>query len=154
MKVLIEVENFGEIEIELLKEYAPVTVANFIALVENNYYENSTFHRIIRGFMIQGGIGTDKADSIVGEFSSNGHKNELKHTRGVISMARTMVPDSASSQFFIMHEDSPHLDNEYAGFGKVTKGIEVVDKIALTKTNHQDAPIEKVVIKNITIINN
>lgn len=152
MKVIIDIKDFGAIEVELLKEYAPITVANFIKLVESNYYENSSFHRIIKGFMIQGGIGNDKAESIVGEFSSNGHKNELAHTRGVISMARTMVPNSASSQFFIMHADSPHLDNNYAAFGKVTNGIEVVDKIADVKTNHQDAPIEKVIINNITLI--
>ena len=119
MKILIDVLDFGAIEVELLKEYAPKTVENFVKLVEDNYFENSSFHRIIKGFMIQGGIGKTKADPIFGEFSSNGFKNDLKHTKGVISMARTNDPNSASSQFFIMHEDSPHLDGAYAAFEKL-----------------------------------
>lgn len=151
MKILIDVLDFGAIEVELLKEYAPKTVENFVKLVEDNYFENSSFHRIIKGFMIQGGIGKTKADPIFGEFSSNGFKNDLKHTKGVISMARTNDPNSASSQFFIMHEDSPHLDGAYAAFGKVVGGLDVVDRIASVKTNMMDGPLEKVVINNITI---
>jgi len=153
LKILIDVLDFGEIEVELLKEYAPKTVENFVKLVENNYFENSSFHRIIKGFMIQGGIGKTKADSIFGEFSSNGFKNDLKHTKGVISMARTNDPNSASSQFFIMHEDSPHLDGAYAAFGKVTSGLDVVDRIASVKTNMMDGPNQKVVINNISLLN-
>ena len=151
MKILIDVLDFGAFEVELLKEYAPKTVENFVKLVEDNYFENSSFHRIIKGFMIQGGIGKTKADPIFGEFSSNGFKNDLKHTKGVISMARTNDPNSASSQFFIMHEDSPHLDGAYAAFGKVVGGLDVVDRIASVKTNMMDGPLEKVVINNITI---
>ena len=150
MKILIDVLDFGAIEVELLKEYAPKTVENFVKLVEDNYFENSSFHRIIKGFMIQGGIGKTKADPIFGEFSSNGFKNDLKHTKGVISMARTNDPNSASSQFFIMHEDSPHLDGAYAAFGKVVGGLDVVDRIASVKTNMMDGPLEKVIINNIT----
>ena len=150
MKILIDVLDFGAIEVELLKEYAPKTVENFVKLVEDNYFENSSFHRIIKGFMIQGGIGKTKADPIFGEFSSNGFKNDLKHTKGVISMARTNDPNSASSQFFIMHEDSPHLDGAYAAFGKVVGGLDVVDRIATVKTNMMDGPLEKVIINNIT----
>ena len=151
MEIIIDVLNFGTIEVELLKEYAPITVDNFLKLVNENYFENSSFHRVIEGFMIQGGMGKTNADSIKGEFSSNGVENNLKHTRGVISMARTMVRDSASSQFFIMHKDSPHLDHEYAAFGRVTSGIEVVDKIAAVKTNSYDAPIEPVIISSIKL---
>src|SRR5690554_7234931 len=150
MKILIDVLDFGEIEVELLKEYAPKTVENFVKLVENNYFENSGFHRIIKGFMIQGGIGKTQSEPIAGEFASNGFKNDLKHTRGVISMARTNDPNSASSQFFIMHEDSPHLDGAYAAFGKVVGGLDVVDRIASVKTNMMDGPLEKVIINNIT----
>src|SRR5690554_6538579 len=149
MNILIDVLEFGEIEVELLEEFAPKTVANFIKLVEENYFQNSGFHRIISGFMIQGGIGKTPNIPITGEFASNGFKNDLKHTRGVISMARTNDPNSASSQFFIMHEDSPHLDGAYAAFGKVTKGLDVVDRIANVKTNMMDGPLEKVVINNI-----
>ena len=151
MKILIDVLDFGAIEVELLKEYAPKTVENFVKLVEDNYFENSSCHRISKGFMIQGGIGKTKADPIFGEFSSNGFKNDLKHTKGVISMARTNDPNSASSQFFIMHEVSPHLDGAYAAFGKVVGGLDVVDRIASVKTNMMDGPLEKVVINNITI---
>lgn len=152
MNILIDVVGFGEIELELYPEHAPKTVENFVNLIKENYFENSSFHRIIEGFMIQGGIGKTNASSIIGEFASNGIKNDLKHTRGVISMARTMVPNSASSQFFIMHQDSPHLDNNYAAFGMVTKGLDVVDKIATTPTNFQDGPLENVIIKTIKFI--
>src|SRR5690554_5106424 len=153
LKILIDVLDFGKIEVELLKEYAPKTVENFVSLVENNYFENSGFHRVIRGFMIKGCNGKTQAKPITGEFASNGFKNDLKHTRGVISMARTNDPNSASSQFFIMHEDSPHLDGGYAAFGKVTSGLEVVDRIAGVKTNMMDAPNQKVIINNISLLN-
>lgn len=152
MKILIDVLDFGEIEVELYKDIAPVTVDNFIKLVKQDYFNNSSFHRIIKGFMIQGGISKTQADTIVGEFSSNGIKNDLKHERGVISMARTNVKNSASSQFFIMHQDSPHLDGEYAAFGKVTNGMDVVDRIASVKTSLMDAPLQKVVINNIKLV--
>src|SRR5690554_6749644 len=136
MKILIDVLDFGEIEVELYKDIAPVTVDNFIKLVKQDYFNNSSFHRIIKGFMIQGGSS----------------KNDLKHERGVISMARTNVKNSASSQFFIMHQDSPHLDGEYAAFGKVTNGMDVVDSIASVKTSLMDAPLQKVVINNIKLV--
>lgn len=152
MKILIDVLNFGEIEVELYEDIAPKTFENFVKLVKENYFENSGFHRIIKNFMIQGGIGKVKAEPIFGEFESNGFKNDLKHTRGVISMARTNDPNSASSQFFIMHKDSPHLDGSYAAFGKVTNGIEVVDKIAGVRTDFMDAPIEKVIINSIKLV--
>ena len=133
VKVIMETEH-GTMKLELYPEIAPITVANFEKLVSEGFYDGLTFHRIIRGFMIQGGdpegtgMGGSK-DKIKGEFASNGVKNDLRHTRGVISMARSMMRDSASSQFFIMHEDAPHLDGEYAAFGKVIEGIEVVDAI-------------------------
>lgn len=133
VKVIMETEH-GTMKLELYPEIAPITVANFQKLVSEGFYDGLTFHRIIRGFMIQGGdpegtgMGGSK-DKIKGEFASNGVKNDLRHTRGVISMARSMMRDSASSQFFIMHEDAPHLDGEYAAFGKVIEGIEVVDAI-------------------------
>lgn len=149
--IKIDVKNIGVIHVELYRDIAPKTVDNFIELINKNYYENSSFHRIIRGFMIQGGIGKTTENPIVGEFSSNGYTNDLKHTRGVISMARTMVLNSASTQFFIMHLDSPHLDGSYAAFGKVISGMEVVDEIASVKTDRNDEPLEKVIINNITI---
>lgn len=137
INVKITMQGGGEIELELYPEIAPETVANFKSLVEEGFYNGLTFHRIIKGFMIQGGDplgngmgGSDK--TIKGEFRANGFDNPLKHTRGVISMARSAMPNSASSQFFIMHEDAPHLDGSYAAFGKVTKGIEIVDEIADT----------------------
>ena len=137
VNVKITMTGGGEIELELYPEIAPETVANFKSLVEQGFYDGLTFHRIIKGFMIQGGDplgngmgGSDK--NIKGEFKMNGFDNPLKHTRGVISMARSQMPNSASSQFFIMHEDAPHLDGSYAAFGKVTKGIEIVDEIADT----------------------
>ena len=149
--VTIKIKDFGNIDVELYPEVAPITVANFLKLVNENYYENSNFHRIIKGFMIQGGSNLQKADSIKGEFASNGVENPLRHERGVISMARTMIKDSASSQFFIMHHDSPHLDGEYAAFGKVIEGLDVVDRIANEKTSFDDQPLNKVVIETIVI---
>lgn len=156
MKVIIEINKFGTIEVELYKDVAPITVDNFIKLVNKGFYNGLTFHRIIKGFMIQGGCpkgnGTGGPGySIKGEFLANGVNNPLKHTRGVISMARAMDPDSAGSQFFIMHKDAPHLDGQYAAFGKVISGIEVVDAIASVQTNFYDMPLEKVVIKQIKI---
>lgn len=153
--VIIDVKKYGKIVVELYPETAPITVKNFKKLVSEKFYDGLIFHRVISGFMIQGGgYDTNKkekdADSIKGEFSSNGVTNDLKHTRGVISMARTTVPDSASSQFFIMHKDYPSLDGEYAAFGMTVYGIEVVDKIAAVKTNSRtDWPTEEVVIESI-----
>ena len=156
MKAIIEVKEFGTIEVELNPSVAPITVENFVKLANKGFYNGLTFHRVIKGFMIQGGCpkgnGTGGPGySIKGEFFANGINNPLKHTRGVISMARAMDPDSAGSQFFIMHQDAPHLDGQYAAFGKVVKGIEVVDAIASVKTNYYDMPFEKVVINNIYI---
>ena len=156
MKAIIEVEKYGTIEVELDKEHAPISVDNFVSLAEKGFYKGLTFHRVIKGFMIQGGCpkgnGTGGPGyTIKGEFSANGVNNPLKHTRGVISMARAMDPNSAGSQFFIMHQDAPHLDGQYAAFGKVIKGIEVVDAIASVKTNYYDMPLERVVIKDIKI---
>ena len=153
-KVLIDMGKLGQMELELFPEVAPITVKNFLNLVDHNFYDAIIFHRVIKGFMIQGGdpdgIGTGGSkDKIKGEFESNGVKNDLAHLRGVISMARTMAPNSASSQFFIMHQDAPHLDGNYAAFGVVTKGIEVVDKIAESRTDYYDKPLEDVVIKTI-----
>ena len=153
--VIIDVKKYGKIVVELYPETAPITVKNFKKLVSEKFYDGLIFHRVISGFMIQGGgYDTNKkekdADSIKGEFSSNGVTNDLKHTRGVISMARTTVPQSASSQFFIMHKDYPSLDGEYAAFGMTVYGIEVVDKIAAVKTNSRtDWPTEEVVIESI-----
>lgn len=156
-KIRFEIENFGTVDAELYPEIAPISVENFLSLIEKNFFDGLIFHRVIEGFMIQGG-GYDThgrhhdAPSIKGEFAANGVKNDLKHTRGVLSMARTSVPDSASSQFFIMHKDAPHLDGQYAAFGKVTSGIEVVDKIAGLKTDYYDQPYENVVISHISVI--
>ena len=156
MKAIIEVNKFGTIEVELYKDIAPLSVDNFVKLAKKGFYNGLTFHRIIKGFMIQGGCPKGNGTGgpgycIKGEFAANGVNNPLKHTRGVISMARAMDYDSAGSQFFIMHQDAPHLDGQYAAFGKVIKGIEVVDAIASVKTNYYDAPLEKVVIKSMTI---
>ena len=156
MNIEIEMMNGDIIKAELYPDVAPITVENFVKLINENFFDGLIFHRVIRGFMIQGGgydaNGNHKdADSIKGEFTANGVTNNLKHTRGVLSMARTMFPNSASSQFFIMHEDAPHLDGQYAGFGKVTEGIEAVDKIAECKTDMGDAPIEPQVIKTIRL---
>ena len=154
--IILELENNKEIEIELDEQNAPITCANFIKLVKQGFYDGLTFHRVIRGFMIQGGDPTGTGmggsdENIKGEFLYNGVKNTLKHTRGVLSMARAMDPNSASSQFFIMHKDAPHLDGQYAAFGKVVKGIEYVDEIANVKTNYNDKPLTPVIIKRIYI---
>ena len=153
-RVLIEVEGLGEIEVELFPEVAPLTVENFLKLVDKDFFKGIIFHRVIRGFMIQGGDPTGTGmggskETIKGEFLSNGVKNLLNHTRGVISMARTSYPNSASSQFFIMHDDAEYLDGEYAGFGAVVNGIEVVDKIAESKTDAQDKPLKDIKMKTI-----
>ena len=144
------------IKLELYPETAPITVENFVSLVKKGFYDGLIFHRVINGFMILGGDpeGTGMGGpgyEIKGEFASNGVKNDLKHERGVISMARSMRPDSAGSQFFIMHKDAPHLDGQYAAFGKVIEGIETVDKIAETKTDYSDRPYEDQVIKSMTV---
>lgn len=149
--VTLTVKDFGDIKIQLFPEVAPNTVANFISYVKDNYYNGLIFHRIIKGFMIQGGWGVSKNDPIKGEFNQNGFKNPLLHTRGVISMARTQNPNSATSQFFIMHKDSPHLDGGYAGFGQVVEGIDVVDKIASVRTDFQDKPLDDVIIESINL---
>ena len=153
---VITMENGKKIKLELYPEVAPITVENFEKLVNQGFYNGLIFHRVIPGFMIQGGCpeGTGMGGpgwNIKGEFASNGVKNDLKHTRGVISMARAASPDSAGSQFFIMHEDAPHLDGQYAAFGKVIEGIEVVDEIAEVPTNYADKPETPQVIKSITI---
>lgn len=150
-------ENGKTMTAELYPEYAPLTVQNFIDLIDERFFDGLIFHRVIKGFMIQGGdpSGTGMGGSektIKGEFESNGFKNDLKHTRGVLSMARTMDPDSASSQFFIMHQDAPHLDRQYAAFGKVIEGIETVDEIANVKTDFRDKPLEPQRIRTIEII--
>lgn len=154
--VTIEMENGKKIKLELYPEEAPITVENFLELVKNHFYDGLTFHRVISGFMIQGGdpLGTGFGGSdkkIKGEFLANGVNNRIKHVRGVISMARSQNPNSASSQFFIMHADAPHLDGQYAAFGKVVEGIEVVDEIASVKTGYNDMPKTPQVIKSITI---
>lgn len=154
--VTIEMENGDEIKIELYPEIAPNTVNNFLSLINKGFYNGLTFHRIIEGFMIQGGDpdgnGTGGPGySIKGEFSQNGFENNLKHTAGVISMARAMDPNSAGSQFFIMHKDSPHLDGQYAAFGKVTEGLDIVDKIATCGTDWNDAPLKPVVMKKVEV---
>ncbi len=146
--------SMGNIEIELFNDKAPVSAKNFESYVKSNFYAGTIFHRVIPGFMIQGGGYTKDfkekhCDSIKGEFKSNGVNNELKHTEGVLSMARTMIKDSASSQFFIMHKPAPHLDGEYAAFGKITEGLDIVDQIANVPTNFQDCPTTPVVIKTI-----
>ncbi|MCR5368722.1 peptidylprolyl isomerase [Eubacterium ruminantium] len=148
--------NGDVIEFELYPEIAPNTVNNFISLANKGFYNGLIFHRVISGFMIQGGDPDGRGTggpgySIKGEFSSNGFKNDLKHTAGVLSMARSMAPDSAGSQFFIMHKDAPHLDGAYAAFGKVTNGLDIVDKIATTRTGWGDKPIEEQKIESIVI---
>ena len=155
--VTITMDDGKDIKIELYPDIAPITVENFVKLVKDGFYDGLTFHRIIPGFMIQGGDpeGTGMGGpgwSIKGEFSSNGVKNDLKHTRGVISMARSMNPNSAGSQFFIMHKDSPHLDGDYAAFGKVTEGMEEVDRIASIPTDWNDAPKVSVTMTKVTVI--
>ena len=158
----IELENGAVMKGELYPDLAPKTVENFVKLAKNNFYDGLIFHRVIKDFMIQGGC-FDKdmvpknADVIIGEFAANGFENPLKHTRGVLSMARTNDPNSASSQFFIMHKDSPHLDGQYAAFGKVTEGLEYIDEVAETKTTvyeqygMADVPQDPIIIKTISI---
>lgn len=154
--VTITMEDGGVIKAELYPDIAPNTVNNFISLIKKNFYDGVIFHRVISGFMLQGGdpdgVGTGGPGyCIKGEFSSNGFKNDLKHTEGVLSMARTMIPDSAGSQFFIMHRTSPHLDGEYAAFGKVTEGLDIVNKIAECETDYSDKPLEAKVMKSVTV---
>ena len=154
--VTITMDNGDVIKAELYPEIAPNTVNNFISLVKKGFYDGLIFHRVINGFMIQGGCpdGTGMGGpgySIKGEFAQNGVKNELKHTEGVLSMARAMHPDSAGSQFFIMHKNSPHLDGAYAAFGKITEGMDVVNKIAQTPTDYSDRPLEVQRMKKVTV---
>lgn len=154
--VTITMENGDVIKAELYPEIAPVSVNNFISLINKNFYDGLIFHRVIKGFMIQGGCPDGNGMggpgySIKGEFSSNGFENNLKHTEGVLSMARSMHPDSAGSQFFIMHKNAPHLDGSYAAFGKVTEGMDVVNKIAETNTNYSDRPLTAQVMKTVTV---
>ena len=152
----ITMENGGKIVCELYPEKAPQSVRNFISLANKGFYNGLIFHRVISGFMIQGGCpdGTGMGGpgySIKGEFSQNGFKNDLKHTEGVLSMARSMMPDSAGSQFFIMHKNSPHLDGSYAAFGKIIEGMDVVNKIAETATDYNDRPLEDQRMKTVTV---
>ena len=154
--VTFEMENGDSFRAELYPEVAPNTVNNFISLVQKGFYDGLTFHRIIPGFMIQGGDpdgnGTGGPGySIKGEFASNGFANDLRHTEGVLSMARSMFPDSAGSQFFLMHKTSPHLDGDYAAFGKVIEGLDIVDKIAQTPTDFRDKPLTPQVMKTVTV---
>lgn len=162
-KIKMTVQGHGVMIAELYPEMAPITVENFVKLVKEGFYNGLIFHRVIPGFMIQGGgfdteYNQKPAASIKGEFAANGFpQNTLKHTRGVLSMARTMIPDSASSQFFLMHEDSPHLDRQYAAFGKVIEGDEVIDSIANVRTTtkmmyYQDWPCDDVVIESFELI--
>ena len=161
--IKIHVRNLGTMTAELDPEKAPLTVANFLSLIEQDFFSGLIFHRVIKGFMIQGGgynaeMEHKDAPSIKGEFRANGFaQNDLKHTRGVLSMARTSDPNSASSQFFVMHMDAPHLDNQYAGFGLVTDGLDVLDAIASTRTGNygwymQDVPTEPIVIERMEIV--
>lgn len=154
--VTITMTNGDVMKAELYPEIAPNTVNNFISLVQKGFYDGLIFHRVISGFMIQGGDpqGTGMGGpgySIKGEFAMNGVKNDLKHTRGVLSMARSMMPNSAGSQFFIMHANAPHLDGQYAAFGKVVEGLDVVDKIASVRTGWQDKPVEEQKIQSMTV---
>ena len=154
--VTIEMNNGDIMKAELYPETAPNTVNNVISLVKKGYYDGIIFHRVIRGFMIQGGDpeGTGVGGpgySIKGEFTQNGFPNDLKHTKGVLSMARTMMPDTAGSQFFVMHETSPHLDGQYAAFGKVIEGEDVIDKIASVATDYMDKPLEEQKMKKVTV---
>ena len=154
--VTITMENGDVMKAELYPEIAPNTVNNFISLIQKNFYDGVIFHRVIRGFMLQGGDpeGTGMGGPgyhIKGEFSNNGFNNDLKHTPGVLSMARTMIPDSAGSQFFIMHQTSPHLDGEYAAFGKVIEGMDIVNKIAEMPTDYRERPLEDQKMKSVTV---
>lgn len=154
--VTIEMESGDIIKAELYPEIAPNTVKNFISLINHNFYDGLIFHRVISGFMIQGGCPDGNGMGgpgyqIKGEFSQNGFNNTLKHTEGVLSMARSMMPNSAGSQFFIMHKNSPHLDGQYAAFGKVIEGMEVVNKIASVKTDYSDRPVQEQKMKKVTV---
>ena len=154
--VVIEVKDLGKIKIELDEQAAPITAKNFRDLVEKGFYNGLIFHRVIADFMIQGGCpeGTGMGGpgyTIKGEFSQNGFANDLRHTEGVLSMARAMHPDSAGSQFFIMHKNSPHLDGAYAAFGKITEGMDIVNKIAETATDYSDRPLEEQKMKKVTV---
>ena len=154
--VTITMENGDVIKAELYPEIAPNTVNNFISLINHNFYDGVCFHRVIKGFMLQGGDPDGNGTGgpgyeIKGEFTHHGFKNDLKHTAGVLSMARTMIPESAGSQFFIMHQDAPHLDGEYAAFGKVIEGMDVVNKIAEVRTDYMDKPLEAQVMKKVTV---
>ena len=154
--ITFEMENGDIMKAELYPEIAPNTVNNFISLVKKGFYDGLTFHRVIRGFMIQGGCPDGNGMggpgySIKGEFSQNGFRNDLAHDPGVLSMARAMHPDSAGSQFFIMHENAPHLDGAYAAFGKIIEGLDVVDKIACTDTDYSDRPLEEQRMKKVTV---
>ena len=154
--VTITMDNGDVMKAELYPEIAPNTVNNFISLINKGFYDGKIFHRVISGFMIQGGCSNGNGMGgpgycIKGEFSQNRFKNDLKHTPGVLSMARAMAPDSAGSQFFIMHKDSPHLDGSYAAFGKVTEGLDIVDKIAAVQTDYQDRPLKEQKIKSMTV---
>jgi peptidyl-prolyl cis-trans isomerase B (cyclophilin B) len=155
--IQVEMEDGGVICAELFPETAPISVQNFLSLIQKGFYDGLIFHRVIPGFMIQGGCpqGTGTGGpgyGIKGEFSANGITNNLRHVRGVFSMARSASPDSAGSQFFIMHKDSPHLDGQYAAFGRVTEGMDVVDAIAMSATDRSDRPLEKKKISRITVI--
>lgn len=154
--VTITMRNGDVMKAELYPEIAPNTVNNFVSLINHNFYDGLIFHRVIKGFMLQGGDpeGTGMGGpgyGIKGEFSSNGFKNDLKHTEGVLSMARSMFPDSAGSQFFIMHKNAPHLDGDYAAFGKIIEGMDVVNKIAETATDYSDRPLEDQVMETVTV---
>ena len=154
--VTITMANGDVIKAELYPEIAPISVNNFISLIKEGFYDGLIFHRVIRGFMIQGGCPNGNgmggpSYTIPGEFENNGFKNDLKHTKGVLSMARAMAPDSAGSQFFIMHETSPHLDGSYAAFGKVIEGLDVVDKIACVRTDRYDRPMDDQRIATMTV---
>ncbi|MHB8961698.1 MAG: peptidylprolyl isomerase [Saccharofermentanales bacterium] len=155
--ILIEMEDGKQIKAELYPEHAPIAVENFLKLVNKGFYDGLIFHRVIKGFMIQGGCPEGKGTGgpgyqIKGEFKANGVNNTLRHTRGVLSMARSQSPDSAGSQFFIMHQDSPHLDGQYAAFGKVVEGMETVDEIAESKTGYGDRPVKEQRIKSMTVV--
>lgn len=154
--VTIEMEDGSIMKAELYPEIAPNTVNNFISLIKKGFYDGVIFHRVINGFMLQGGCPDGNGMGgpgycIKGEFGKNGFKNPLKHTEGVLSMARTMVPDSAGSQFFIMHKESPHLDESYAGFGKITEGMDIVNKIADVRTGRGDKPMKEQKMKKVTV---
>lgn len=154
--VVIELENGKQIKLELYPEKAPITVENFLKLVNKGFYDGLIFHRVIEGFMIQGGDpeGTGMGgaeEKIKGEFKANGVPNDIKHVRGVISMARSRQPDSASSQFFIVHKDAPHLDGQYAAFGRVVEGMDAVDEIAETETDYNDRPLKDIRMKRVYV---